>query len=201
MRFDDVPLHVIDRARSGDAHAMEELCLMVQQPAYAVIMSLVRNEEDALDTMQDALIRMIRFLPKLRHSSAFSFWLMRLLVNQCMTTFHKRPAAVMDVSAMDDPTLEKNVHQTSVPPSNPREAVQALELGEQIKRAIEKLPARQKTAITLFEVEFMTVKQVAEIMEISEGAVKFHLHEARKTLKVLLHDLAPQPQLKENSAK
>ena len=200
MRFEEIPHNLIEQARDGDRHAMENLCIMVQPGAHAVILSLVRNEDDAADTLQNSLIRMIRFLPKLRKTPAFPGWLMRLLVNQAMTSFHGNSQQVIDITALPEASLEASVHSTASQAPSPRATAEGHELGERINRAMGELPARQRTAIALFEIEQMSIREIAESMELSEGAVKFHIHEARKTLRLKLQYMTTPPAMKERSA-
>ena len=65
---------------------------------------------------------------------------------------------------------------------------------DDINAAIRQLPPRQRDAIVLFEVEDLSIREISELLGCSEGAVKFHIHEARKRLRGLLeHYLRPGP--------
>lgn len=183
MRFEEIPQPVIERARNGDPDAVEELCLMVQADAYAVLLSLLRDTDDAEDALQESLIRVIRFLPRLRDVKALSGWLMRLLVNQAAATRHSRSRHTADVTDIEDCMIPAQQSSMAALPPSPRRAAESSEFHRLINLAIEGLPYRQKTALILYETEMMTIRQVAAAMELTDGAVKFHLHEARKNLR------------------
>jgi RNA polymerase sigma-70 factor (ECF subfamily) len=189
VRFDEIPHNVIEQARAGNFRAMETLCEMIQPGAYAVLLSMLRDGDDAADALQEVLIRVIRFLPSLRETSLLPAWLMRTLTNQANTTRKATPANVIDVSEMAETDVGNRLTTTTAAPPSPRTAAAALEISALINQAIVELPPRQKTALILFEMEQLSIKEVGAIMELTDGAVKFHLHEARKNLRKRLAEL------------
>lgn len=186
MRFEEIPHNVIDKARTGDHLALEELCLMVQPGAYAVLLSLLRDADDAADALQESLIRVVRFLPTLRDAAALPGWLMRLLVNQANSARHRAPTAIIDVATLESDGGNSRIATTSTAPTSPRQAAVQAELGDILNKAIANLPPRQRTALVFFEMEQLSIRKIAELMELTDGAVKFHLHEARKNLRARL---------------
>jgi RNA polymerase sigma-70 factor (ECF subfamily) len=189
VRFEEIPQQLIERAREGRFDALEELCLMVQPDAYAVLLSLLRNADDAEDALQETLIRVIRFLPKLRDVKSMPGWLMRLLVNQAAATRKSRSRVTADIQDIDDFAVSNNQASMAASPPSPRRAAETSEVHRLINSAIQGLPDRQKTALILYETEMLTVHQVAEAMDLTDGAIKFHLHEARKNLRSALQEM------------
>lgn len=163
--------------------------MMVQPGAYAVLLSLLRDHDDACDALQNSLIRIIRFLPNLRDMDSLPGWIMRLLVNQAASGHRQRSKPVIDFSQLNQKAGEETVLPLHSAPLSPRRTAEQHELQALILAAVSKIPERQKTALTLFEVEQLTIREVAEVMEITDGAVKFHLHEARKNVKSHLQEL------------
>jgi len=168
---------------------MEQLCLSVQPGAYAFLLSMLRNPEDAADALQESLLRLVRFLPSLRDPASLPAWFMRLLANQAQTSRRRHPAAIIDVAADADDVGAGDPVAASTAPHSPRAFAQITELSRLINRAIAELPHRQKMALVLFEQEHLTIREVAAVMELTDGAVKFHLHEARKHLRARLEEL------------
>lgn len=162
---------------------------MVQHDAYAVLLSLLRNTDDADDALQESLIRVVRFLPRLRDVPAFPGWLMRILINQAAATRKGRPKALADIQNFDDCAMNPGQSAMAASPPSPRRAAEAAEVHTLINEAITRLPDRQRTALVLFELEMLSIRQVAEAMELTDGAVKFHLHEARKNMRLALQSL------------
>lgn len=191
MRFSEVPLSLLSRCRGGDLAAFEELCACIQHDLYAFLLSLVRNHEDAADIHQECLVRMFRSLPKLRELDRFPGWLMRMAVNQTHTFREKaNRVQVLPIGAESETAFQPVAGAAG--PQSPREASAARELQALLQQAMEALPPRQQTAIALYEVEQMSVREISQVMECSEGAVKFHLHEARKKLRALLAEAEPE---------
>lgn len=182
MRFDEIPQNLVDHARHGDGDALERLCLAVQPGVYALMLSLLKNTEDASDALQEVLIKMIRFIGSLRDSHAFAPWLLRLAVNHASSS--RRPgsvAIIANTDAIDDPDLQTVAGAAA--PASPRCQAESNEMLGLIRTAVSALPERQRTAIILFELEDLTIREVADAMEITEGAVKFHLNAGRNGIR------------------
>ncbi len=186
MRFENIPHLLVQRAREGQTDAMEEFCLMVQPGAYAVLLSLLRNHDDASDALQDSMVRIIRFLPSMRDPRALPGWLMRLLTNQAAESRRRGVAPVIDVGELEEGAAGAAVAATSSQPLSPRRSAETHEMNARINQAVATLSERQKVALVLFEIEDLSIIEVARIMEITSGAVKFHLHEARKNMRARL---------------
>jgi RNA polymerase sigma-70 factor, ECF subfamily len=186
VRFEGVSHSLLERCRQGDVVAFEELCGQVQRDLYGLVWSMLRNHDDADEVMQECLLRMFRHLPKLNDNSKFPWWAMRIAVNQCNS--FRAQAAAKPLYPLDDtvePPSERVMWNTGLGDS-PRRAVERREMREDINAAIGQLPPRQRDAIVLFEVEDLSIRQISELLGCSEGAVKFHIHEARKRLRSLL---------------
>jgi RNA polymerase sigma-70 factor, ECF subfamily len=186
MRFAGVGRELLDRCRSGDMDAFDELCRAVQQELYAVIYSMLRNHDDADEALQECLVRLYRHLPQLNDLDRFPWWLMRIAVNQCNSA--RARAAVRALYPLNEEVEIQNEELVwqSGRVDSPRRALERKEMQTDIDAAIRELPPRQRSAVVLFEVEGRTIKEIADLLECSDGAVKFNLHEARKKLRELL---------------
>ncbi|MGI8908306.1 MAG: RNA polymerase sigma factor [Candidatus Sumerlaeaceae bacterium] len=190
MRFDAVPVELLARCQAGDMDAFDSLCMAIQDDLYAFVLSILRNHEDAADIHQECLVRVYRSLPKLRDLSKFAGWIMRMAVNQCNTQRASRSARVVSMEDVVAPGTEARPMFVQEADS-PREVTAHHELQKHLNTAIDSLPPKQKTAILLYEVEMMSVRDIAELLECSEGVVKFNLFEARKKLRTVLTQIEP----------
>lgn len=199
MRFDAVPLELLERCREGDVEAFEELCKAVQADVYAVLLFMLRNTEDAADAQQECLVRLYRHLGKLQDLSKFAGWFMRLLINHCNTV--RKSTSIRQVSALDDlvEIPEQGLLAHSRPPPSPRAAAASREMDTHLNAAIATLPEKQRAAILMYEIEQMSVREISQVLECSEGVVKFNLHEARKKLQKLLAPMLQSEPLKDES--
>lgn len=194
MRFDEVDTGLLRRTARGDAAAFEELCAAIQPDLYAFIHSHLRNHEDTDEVLLECLVRIHRHLHTLADLGRFPWWLMRMAVNQCNS--HRVRAAHHASVPLDDAVgVEPDrLVASAAPPASPREHAERGDTRRCVNEAIAMLPPRQRSAIILFELEDRPIAEIAEILECSEGAVKFNLHEGRKKLRELLKPmLSAQP--------
>jgi RNA polymerase sigma factor (sigma-70 family) len=191
LRFDCVPAELVERCRAGHPDALDSLCRSIQDDLYAFILSHVRHTDDAADLLQDCLIRVCRSISTLREPSRFAPWIMRMALNLCHSHFaNPGKGRVVFMEDLATPIEPQQLAASSAPPPSPRDATAAKEIQDFINSAIGDLPQKQKAAILLYEVEHLPVKKIAELLECSEGAVKFNLHEARNKLRIALKNFA-----------
>lgn len=192
MHFEAVTSALLERCRNGDSAAFNELCAAMQQGLYGFVFSMLRSHDDTDEVVQECLVRIYRFLPGLDSLEKFPGWVTRMAVNQC-NTFRSRRAAqqLLPLEEGLEPAREQIVG-AGRPPQSPREAAVHSQLSEAVNLAMTHLPPKQQAAIVMFEVHEMSIREIAEALECSEGVVKFNLHEARKKLRENLRPfLAP----------
>jgi len=188
----DVPAELVVRCQQGDRAGFEDLVTRIGPDLYRMIFAQVRDYDDTDEILQECLIRVYKHLPTLREVAKFPGWIVRMVVNQCHSHRLKRSRAALDsIEDMTDAsTLEvmwQNPHA-----GNPRRALLRKEMMAEINQAISNLPPRQRSAIVLFEVEDLPIREIARLMNCSEGAVKFNIHQARKKLKITLRQYVGQ---------
>lgn len=187
MRFSKVPLELLRRCQCGDEKAYDKLFQSVQTDMYHLLLAILRNSEDASDALQDCFIRIYKYLPQLENTEKFGAWLHRMIINQAYTTSKARSKIVTI-----DPHDAERISDSQPHPTggiDPRDASFNNELKGILKKAIFQLTERQQAAIILFEMEMLSLKETAEVMDCTEGAVKYHLHEARKSLKIIIEKM------------
>ncbi|MDK2970991.1 MAG: polymerase sigma-70 factor, subfamily [Candidatus Sumerlaeota bacterium] len=186
MALADVPADLIARCQQEEPGAFDELFAAIQQDVFRWTYSLVRNEENAQEISQDCLVRIFRHLPRLKDPERFGSWASRLIVNQVNTWRVKerrtRLESLNDAREVDNDALPL---QGAGPPS-PRAAASRSEILRHVNRAITELPPRQRTAVLLFDVKGWSIRQIAEDLGCSEGAVKFNIFQGRRKLREIL---------------
>lgn len=186
MSLATVPAPLLVRCRSGDRDAFERLYHLIHTDLYRVAYSFLHDHDDADEVLQESLIRTFKHFGSLKDVEKFPSWIMRILVNQCYT--HRSRKGRFAYTPIEETTekegLEVMFHHGAA--ASPRDDLMNKELLAQIHRAIDALPRRQRMAILLFEIEGLSIKEAAEAMRCSEGAVKFNIHQARKKLQKAL---------------
>lgn len=177
---------LIAQAQGGDQAAFRTLVERYQHRLYAVAFGVLHHREDALDAVQETLIKMHRALDTFQSQSAFFTWLYRICMNAAIDLQRKRarrPTVEFD-EALDPGDVVGGPVVPNVP--NPARALSTQELGERIEAAIAHLPEAQQRVVVLREIESLSYQEIADICECSIGTVMSRLHYGRKRLQQLL---------------
>ena len=165
----DAPL--VARASEGDAYAFATLVRKCQGTMYSAAMSILRNEQDALDAMQDAALKAWKKLPSLKERAYFQTWITRITIRCAMDIARKRkPEALIlaDVPAPREHASER----------------------VDIERAMDALDEKTRLCVVLYYLEDMPVEHVARAVGARVGTVKSRLHRARAKLRQVLEGYA-----------
>jgi len=184
---------LVRQACLGQPGAFDRLVERYQRRATSVAYRLLGNLHDALEVCQDAFIRAYQNLQTLRDASRFGPWLLRIVTNQSLNYRRDRAVGGPRLSFEDCifPNERPREERVALPPHSdeqPGAELAATELGDIVHTAIAELPEQQRAALVLFSLEQLPQKQVAAIMGCSVEAVKWHVFQARKKLKVQLAD-------------
>ncbi|HOE97371.1 MAG TPA: RNA polymerase sigma factor [Candidatus Sumerlaeota bacterium] len=182
MALADIPAELILSARRGDRARTEQLLRLVAPDVYRIAYSMLRDHEDTDEVVQESLIRMFRYIGNLKDPERFASWVMRITVNQVQTwRMRKNRRRLYEMDEGLEPE-QGAIVLSGTQGGNPREEAIRREIRREIEQAMAGLPDRQQMAVMLFEIEGCSIKEIAEAMACSEGAVKFNIHEARKKL-------------------
>ncbi len=172
---DDEPA-LVERVRAGDGAAFETLVTRYMRRAFAVAYRVMGQKEDAEDLVQEAFMAVLQRIGTFEAGRPFAPWFFRILVNRGLNA--RKARSLRSVDQIPDATPAHG-------PTPEREAERG-ELRDRLRSAMRALPERQRIIVELFELEGFGGPEIAEILEISDGTVRWHLHEARKTLKKAL---------------
>ena len=165
------------RAQLGDEEAFEDILDTYKGLMFHIAYSIVKDRDIAEDAVQDALIQAWQHLPNLRETRALRPWLMRIVVNQCIS-FKRRLAR--STMFLQQSFLEQETEQAS------RIADYAegqMERNWDLAHAIGKLPAKQRMAITLHYYQGMTLPEMSRTLQTSENTLKKRIQMALSNLR------------------
>ena len=188
VALSDVPAPLVARCQRGDQRAFDELFRLIHDDLFRWAFSMVRDEDDALEVMQECFVRIFRHLHKLEDPARFAQWVSRLLVNQTNTFRVKRTRNQTEEFLEQYDVEESHFPIQGGAGPNPRKAAERREVLEKVNEAIRELPPRQRQAVLLFDVEGKSIKEIADLLECSEGAVKFNIFQGRRKLRLLLEE-------------
>jgi RNA polymerase sigma-70 factor, ECF subfamily len=177
VEVDDTEL--VERVRAGETAAFDLLVTRHMKRAYSVAYRLLGQREDAEDLVQDAFLAALEKIDTFKAGRSFAPWFYRILVNRGLNSRKSRSLRRMDA-------LPPEIADTSRSPL--RDTEQA-ELREQLTVVLATLPPRQKSIVELFELEGFSSLEIAEVLGLSDGTVRWHLHQARAKLREALAPL------------
>jgi RNA polymerase sigma-70 factor (ECF subfamily) len=175
-------LILVERARSGDLEAFNDLVTCYQDQLFALVARMVPDRDQAHDAVQEAFFSAYRNLQSFRGGS-FRSWLSRIAVNAAMDAqrFRRRRPA------QPYPELEDEAWQ---PPAgedaNPVGIALAAERTAALEAALAQITPEQRASIVLFDVEGYDYAEIATITGVSVGTVKSRIHRGRLALRSLL---------------
>lgn len=172
---------LVQRTKLGDRSAFEILVRKYQDRAYSVAFQILGHHEDALDAAQEAFARAYVSIARFRGSAGFYTWLYRILVNLAID--QARARGKMNPVSLDDPQTAPAQRE---PTADPGVRLESKELGQQITRGVASLPVHQRTALTLREIQGLSYREIAGVMNCSIGTVMSRLHAARQKLQQII---------------
>lgn len=164
---------LVERVRHGDAAAFDMLVERHMARAFSVGYRLLGNREDAEDLVQESFLAVLERIATFERGREFAPWFYRIVVNRGLNARK---------SVARRATADLPAEVTSPGPSPLRMAEQS-ELATRLREAMAELPERQRDVVRLFELEGFTSLEIAEMLGISDGTVRWHLHEARERLR------------------
>ncbi len=173
---------VVARVREGETGLFEILMRRYNERLYRVARSIVRDEREAEDVMQDAYVRAYANLDQFRGEAAFSTWLTKIGVYEAMARVRKRRRFVGldDVGGEDRGGGWESIARSS---ANPEEEASNDELRALLEAAIADLPESHRTVFVLREIEGLDTAETAECLDVTPESVRVRLHRARALLR------------------
>jgi len=173
--------------------------MSVEGKAYRMAMLAVKNEADALDIVQDSMIKLATSYGQLAETGEQEQWrpLFYRILQNCIMDFHRKESRIKrwfvrskpfanDADEEDDSSdldnLSLNVEYS------PEQYLQQSQMGEQALQAVEALPVKQQQCFLLRCWEGFSVQETAQMMNIGEGSVKTHYHRALQKIQQVLND-------------
>lgn len=176
---------LIQRCLAGDVAAFEPLVEKYRHRVWRLAYQVLHDREEAWDCAQEAFVRAFHSLPSFRGQSAFYTWLFRITMNLA-TDRHRARGAQARAFGAERVSEEEWERTTPDPGTGPEEAAAQAERRERIRRALDALPPKARTIIMLSDIEGLSYREIAEVLNCPIGTVMSRLHNARKRLKALL---------------
>ena len=179
--------HLISQVQRGQHELFYELVRPYERRVYAAAMAILRNEADAEDVAQEAMLKAFANIGQFRAEARFSTWLIQITVNEALMRRRRERTVVME--GIDD----RRDDEADYAPRDfadwreiPSEALERKEIRQRLAEALGTLDRKYREVFVLRDVEHLNIQETAEALGISVASVKTRLLRARLMLRDLL---------------
>ena len=177
--------HVVERVLAGESALYELLMRRHNQSLYRVARSILRDDAEAEDVMQDAYVRAYQNLAGFEGRAKFVTWLARIAVHEALARVRRRSRfQSIDTS---DPSNGDLMNSATSSDLNPEQESYHRELSGVIEKAVLALPDEYRVVFMLRDVEGMSTEEAAECLNLTQENVKVRLHRAHAKLRKQLY--------------
>jgi len=175
---------IVKRVRAGERALFEILMRRHNQRLYRAARSVVTDEHDVEDVMQQAYINAFTHLHQFEERSQFSTWLTRITLNEAFGRRRKVQSETMArVPSDGDEDAGEFMETVRSPQPDPERQAYAQELHRVLEEAVDTLPETYRTVFMLRDVEGLSTTETGEGLGLGEEAVKTRLHRARAMIR------------------
>jgi RNA polymerase sigma-70 factor (ECF subfamily) len=172
---------LVIRVQHGDREAFDELTRRHARRAFAIAYRILRHTQDAEDLVQDAFIAALDGIGSFDPTRPFAPWFFKIVVNRALNAVSARS------------TRERHVTVTHLWSSEAvaveLDPAERSEIRQRFQQALTALPQQQRLIVELSDIDGRSSTEIGEMLDLPRGTVRWHLHQARKALRVALAGL------------
>ena len=166
--YTDVNIAIIERCQKGERRAFQELYNLYAKAMFNISVRILNNSDEAEEVLQDAFLKAFEKIHTYDKKYSFGVWLKRIVINRSLDVLKKRKLNFVSIDEADFREEEQD-----------EESIYDVEA---IKKCIQELPDGYRTILTLFVFEDYSHKEIATLLNISEGTSKSQYNRAKKKL-------------------
>jgi len=162
---------LVQKAKNGDNNAFDSLIFKIEKEMYLIAKSKLLNDDDIADAIQDSILAIYKNIHKLRNTSLFKTWAIKILLNKCNKHYKKN--IFLEISEVEnsigyEPNYDANIN---------------------FNLLIRTLNSDEKLILTLYYYSGFTVKEISKIIKKNENTVKSKITRAKEKLKKLFKEI------------
>lgn len=181
---------LVGRARRGDTDAVSALYEQTYSKVYYTVKSMIKNEDDVLDVLQDAYLKAFTHLKSFEGGEKFLPWVKQIAANTARDRLRRKtPALFGELTADETQTPAEERIPDERPAFLPEASLDAAETQRLIREILDGLPDDQRAVVGMYYYEELSVREIAEALGVSESAVKSRLLYARRKIEARVRDL------------
>jgi RNA polymerase sigma-70 factor (ECF subfamily) len=177
-------IELAQRAASGDDLAFESIMRRHNRLLFRTARSILKNDAEAEDALQEAYLRAWRALATFRRESKLSTWLVRIVMNEALGRLRRPSAQVIPLDTVmestDSDTLESMQDDAD---HRPEQAAMRMQVRRLMEARIDRLPEAFRTVFMLRAVEELSVEEVSTALQLPEATVRTRYFRARGLLR------------------
>ncbi|RWF73923.1 MAG: RNA polymerase sigma factor [Mesorhizobium sp.] len=177
-------MQLVGRALAREGGAFRTIIKMHNQRLYRIARSVVRNDSEAEDIVQEAYVRAFAQLGDFRGESSLATWLSRIVINEALGRLRKRRRTV----AMPQSLQAEIIKFPLNPSDDPERTMAQRQILELVERATDRLPDVYRTVFVARVIEGLSIDETAELLDVRPETVKTRLHRARALVRKALDD-------------
>ena len=178
---------LIARICNGEASLFAQLVKPYERRVYVTALTLLRNDADAQDAAQEAILKAFANLRQFRGESLFSTWLIQITVNEARMRQRKQHAELFEpIAGLQDEEGAYTPRDFADWREIPSEALERSEIRTLLAKALSSLAQKYREVFVLRDVEQMSIEETAQVLNISIASVKTRLLRARLMLRDML---------------
>jgi len=179
--------HLLRRVQAGEKKLFYELVKPYQGRVYSAALAVLRNEADAEDAAQEAILKAFTHIKQFRAEARVSTWLIQIAVNEALMRRRRAHSEIME------PIGERQEEDGNYTPRDfadwreiPSEALERKEIRQKLAEAVAMLTQKYREVFILRDVQQLSIEESAEVLGISRASVKTRLLRARLMLRDML---------------
>lgn len=189
QRKPDEDKDLVERAKTGDTTAFDELVLKYSPRLYGLVYHMTSNREDSCDVLQDVFAKAYRSLRRFRGNSSFYTWIYSIAVNMTLNFLKKRNRR-RGMSLDDiDSGIENDAEFLEITTGNsPSQEVNLRELQQRLNEAMMQLSDDHRAVVTMYDIQGLPHAEISKILGVSAGTVRSRLFYAHRQLQNFLEE-------------
>lgn len=170
---------LLDKCRRGDPRAQMEIYKLYYKAMFNTSLQIVGNETEAEDIMQEAFLKAFRMLPKIELESGFGGWLKKIVINKSLDLVRSRKVYFEEIDNQQDQAVDE--------PFDMDQEETIAEKVMRIKQAMQGLPEKYRTVLSLNLLEGYDHDEIGHILGITASTSRAQLSRGKRKLQELLH--------------
>lgn len=166
---------LVEKVLSGNTQAFALVVKNTERLVAQIVRKMVRNEEDQKDLVQNIYLKAYQNISSFKFQCKLSTWIGTIAYNTTINYLGKKKIPLYDIDSLNESNF--------IQPENAEKQIISKENAQILTDEINNLPPLYKTLVSLYHIEELSNKEIAEITSLPEGTIKSYLYRARKILK------------------